>query len=149
MAARSEYFHSYHSPVLSAEQNSSQSEEINVRDESRAENRPVFVQQLKYDGKKFPWSAVMFVVLSGCSRDNSRSALTVPVRWVACKGGLCFNPSRRVARLAGAPSFQVNRLLRNCGAASVGVLQDNLVLSTGLIMWFATAKRFENWCFER
>ena len=23
---------------------------------------------------------------------------------------------------------------RNCGAASVGVLQDNLVLSTGLIM---------------
>ena len=28
-----------------------------------------------------------------------------------CKGGLCFNPSRRVARLAGAPSFHVNRPL--------------------------------------
>ena len=26
------------------------------------------------------------------------------------------------------------KFLRNCGAASVGVLQDNLVLSTGLIM---------------
>ena len=39
--------------------------------------------------------------------------LTVPVRRVACKGGLalCFNPSRRVARLAGAPSFHVNRPL--------------------------------------
>ena len=53
----------------------------------------------------------MFVVLSGRSRDNSCSPLTVPVRWVACKGGLCFNPSRRLARLAGAPSFHVNRPL--------------------------------------
>ena len=44
MAARSEYFRSYHLPVLSAEQNS-QSEEINVVDESQAENRPVFVQE--------------------------------------------------------------------------------------------------------
>ena len=39
------------------------------------------------------------------------SPLTVPVRWVACKGGLCFNPSSRVARLAGAPSLPVNRPL--------------------------------------
>ena len=45
MAARSEYFRSYHLPVLSAEQNNSQSEEINVIDESQAENRPVFVQE--------------------------------------------------------------------------------------------------------
>ena len=30
MAARSEYFRSYHLPMLSAEQNDSQSEEINV-----------------------------------------------------------------------------------------------------------------------
>ena len=41
MAARSEYFRSYHLPVLSAEQNDSQSEETNVVDESQAENRPM------------------------------------------------------------------------------------------------------------
>ena len=45
MALRSEYFRSYHLPVLSAEQNNSQSEEINVIDESQAENSPVFVQE--------------------------------------------------------------------------------------------------------
>ena len=36
MAARGEFFRSYHLPVLSAEQNDSQSEEINVIDESQA-----------------------------------------------------------------------------------------------------------------
>jgi len=41
MAARGEYFCNYHLPVLSAEQNDSQPEEINVIDESQAENRPV------------------------------------------------------------------------------------------------------------
>ena len=41
MAARSEYFRSYHLLVLSAEQNDRQSEEINVTDEPQAENRPV------------------------------------------------------------------------------------------------------------
>ena len=41
MAARGEFFRSYHSPALSAEQNDSHSEEINVIDESQAENRPV------------------------------------------------------------------------------------------------------------
>ena len=45
VAARSEYFRSYHLPMLSAEQNDSQSEEINVIDESQAENRPMFVQE--------------------------------------------------------------------------------------------------------
>ena len=47
MAAQSEYFRSYHLPIrmLSAEQNDGQSEEINVRDESSTENRPVFVQE--------------------------------------------------------------------------------------------------------
>ena len=45
MAARSEYFRSYHLPVLSAEQNNSQSEEIDVIDESQAENRSVSVQE--------------------------------------------------------------------------------------------------------
>ena len=80
MAARSEYFRSYHLPVLSAEQNDSQSEEINVIDEFSAENRSVPVQEAEIRWKKFPWSAVMFVVLSGRSRDSSRSPLTVPVR---------------------------------------------------------------------
>ena len=45
MAARSEYFRSYHLPMLSAEQNDGQFEEIDVTDESQAENRPVFVQE--------------------------------------------------------------------------------------------------------
>ena len=46
MAARSEYFRSNHLLVLSAEQNDSQSEEINVIDaKSQAENRPVLVQE--------------------------------------------------------------------------------------------------------
>ena len=45
MAARGEYFRSYHLPVLSVEQNDSQSEEINVTNESQAENRPVPVQE--------------------------------------------------------------------------------------------------------
>ena len=52
MAARSEYFRSYHLPVLSAEQNDSQSEEINVKDESQAENRPVHVQEAEIRWRK-------------------------------------------------------------------------------------------------
>ena len=45
MAARSKFFHGYHLPVLSAELNDSQSEEINAIDESQAENRPVRMQE--------------------------------------------------------------------------------------------------------
>ena len=52
MVMRSEYFRSYHLPVLSAEQNDSQSEEINVIDESQAENRPVPVQEAEIKWKK-------------------------------------------------------------------------------------------------
>ena len=52
MAARSEYFRSYHLLVLSAEQNDSQSEEINVLDESQAENRPVPLQEAEMRWKK-------------------------------------------------------------------------------------------------
>ena len=52
MAARSEYFGSYHLPVLSAEQNDSQSEEINVIDESQAENRAVPLQDAEIRWKK-------------------------------------------------------------------------------------------------
>ena len=45
MAAQGEYFRSYHLPVLSVGQNDSQSEENNVKDNSQAVNRPVFVQE--------------------------------------------------------------------------------------------------------
>ena len=75
-AARGESFRIYHLPVLSAEQNDSQSEKINVIDESNAENRSVPVR------RKFSWLAVLFVVLSGRSKDSLRCPLTVPV---ACK----------------------------------------------------------------
>ena len=52
MAARGKFFRSYHLPVLSAEQNDSQFEEINVTDESQAGNRPVFVQEAEVRRKK-------------------------------------------------------------------------------------------------
>ena len=59
-----------------------------VMGESQAENRPVPVQEAEIRcKKKFLWLAILFVVLSGRSKDNSRSPLTIPVRWVACKGG--------------------------------------------------------------
>ena len=78
ITARGEYFGSYLLPVLSAEQNDSQSEGINVIDKSGAENRPVPVQEAEKRWKK--------VFLFG-------------------KGELCVNPSSRVDRLAGAPSL--------------------------------------------
>ena len=37
---------------------------------------------------------------------------------------------------------------RNCGAASVAVLQDNLVLSTGLIMWIGHRKEIRKLTFR-
>ena len=52
MVARSEYFRSYHLPVLSAEHNDSHSEEINVIYEFQAENRPVPVQEAEIRWKK-------------------------------------------------------------------------------------------------
>ena len=52
MAALSDYFRNYHLPVLSAEQNNSQSEEINVIDESQADNRPVPVQEAEIRWKR-------------------------------------------------------------------------------------------------
>ena len=51
MAVRSEYFRSYHLPMLFAQQNDSQSEEINVIGESQAENRPVFVQEAEQEAE--------------------------------------------------------------------------------------------------
>ena len=52
MAARGEFFRSYHLPVLSAEQSDSQSEEINAIDESQAENTPVPVQKAEIRWEK-------------------------------------------------------------------------------------------------
>ena len=52
LAARSEHFRSYHLLVLSPEQNDSQSEEINIIDESQAENRSVPVQEAEIRWKK-------------------------------------------------------------------------------------------------
>ena len=52
MAPRSEYFRSSHLPVLYAEQNDSQSEEIYVIVESQAENRPVPGQEAEIRWKK-------------------------------------------------------------------------------------------------
>ena len=72
MTARGQFFRSYYLPVLSAEQNDSQSEEINVIDEFSAENRSVPVQEAEIRWKKFPWSAVMFVVLSSRSKLDKR-----------------------------------------------------------------------------
>ena len=58
LVARSVFFRSYHLPVLSAEQNDSQSEEINVIDKSQAENRPVPVQEAE-----IPWKKVSLLCL--------------------------------------------------------------------------------------
>ena len=72
MAARGEFFRNYHLPVLSAEQNDSQSEDINVIDESQAENRPVPVQEAEIRWKKVPFFGryVCYVMLNGRSNDN-------------------------------------------------------------------------------
>ena len=70
------WIRSSHLPMLSAEQNDSQSEEIYVIDESQAENRPLFVQEAEIWWKKVSLIAVMFVVLSGRSRDNARTVVS-------------------------------------------------------------------------
>ena len=84
MAARGEFFRSFHLPVLSAEQNDSQSEEINVVDKSQAENRFVPVQEAEIRCEiatvTKTKSAILFVLLSGRSKDCPRSPLAVPVR---------------------------------------------------------------------
>ena len=95
--------------ALSTEHNDSQSEEINVIDEPQAESRPVPVQEAEIRWKKVSLVGRYVCFPGGRSKDNLRSPLTVPVRCVACKGGLCFNPTSRVARLAGASLLHVNR----------------------------------------
>ena len=52
MVMQGDFLLSYHEPVLSAEQNDSQSEEINVIDESQAKNKPVPVQEAELRFKR-------------------------------------------------------------------------------------------------
>ena len=56
-----------------------QNDEINVIDDSQADNRPVPMQEIKLAAKKFYWSAILFVVRRGCSKDSPRRPLTIPV----------------------------------------------------------------------
>ena len=56
MTARGEIFRGYHLLVLSAEHNDSQSQKINIIDESQAENRSVPVQEAEIRWKRvFGW----------------------------------------------------------------------------------------------
>ena len=73
------FFRSYHLPVSYAEENDSHSEEVNVIDESQAENMPVPVKEAEIR-KKILWAAILFVGLSGRSTESPRSPLTVPAR---------------------------------------------------------------------
>ena len=52
MVVRGEFFRRYHLPMLSDQQNDSQSEEINVINKSQAENRPVPMQEAELKWKK-------------------------------------------------------------------------------------------------
>ena len=52
MPARGEFFRSYYLTVLSAEQDDSQSEEVNVIDEFQEENWPMAVQETEIRWKK-------------------------------------------------------------------------------------------------
>ena len=74
------------------------------------EKRPLaeqVIKKIKLAAKTFLLTAISFVVLNGLSKDSPR---TIPLRCVAGKGGLCFNPPGRVARLAGRPCLHVNRV---------------------------------------
>ena len=51
--------------------------EINVIDESQAENRPVPMQEAEIRRNKFLWPAILFVVLSGSSKASSGSPFSL------------------------------------------------------------------------
>ena len=88
--------------MLSAEQNDSQSEEINVIDEPQTENKPVRVpeQEVEMAAKSLfgrPFCSMCLAVAQNV--DHATHLLSRP----------CFDPSSRVARVAKAPSLDVNR----------------------------------------
>ena len=66
--------------MLSAEQNDSQSEKINVIDESQAENRPVLVQEAEIRWKNFSLVGRYVCCAEQPLKDNLSNPLTVPVR---------------------------------------------------------------------
>ena len=87
MAARGELFRSYYLPVLSAEENDSQSEEILVIDQSQAETRPVPVQEAEI---RCQITSVNRPSCLLCLAGAEDSLLPIPLRLAARKGGLCF-----------------------------------------------------------
>ena len=116
MAARSEYFRSYYLPVLSAEQNDRQSEEINVTDEPQAENRPVPVQEAEIRWtKSFLGRPLCLFCLAATQKiTHGAHSLSLLGELYVKAGYICFNPSSWVAQLSGAPSLHVNRPLGFC-----------------------------------
>ena len=89
-------------------------DQCNRRVSGREQARPMPMQEAEIGWKKVSFvRCYVCCASSGHSKDNSRSPLTVLVRWVAGKGRLCFTPSSRVAWLARAPSLHVNRPLNN------------------------------------
>ena len=116
MAARSEYFRSYHLPVLSAEQNDRQSEEINVTDEPQAENRPVPVQEaeIRWTKSFLDRPLCLFCLAAAQKITHAARSLSLLGELYVKVGYICFNPSSLVAQLSGAPSLHVNRPLGFC-----------------------------------
>ena len=105
MAARGEFFRGYHLPVLSAGQNDSQSEEINVIDESQAENRPVPVLEAeRRRKKKNRWSAIFCLLCLAAAQEIDHAA-----RSLSRLGELYVKAGYVSTLLAGAPSLHVKK----------------------------------------
>ena len=87
------------------------------------EKRPLadtMIKNLILLAKAFLLSAIFFTVFSSCSRD---SPLTIPLRWVASKGGLCFNPVSWGTLLPYKQGIRVNYV----SGCSIRSQQRNLV----------------------
>ena len=116
MAARGEFSRSYHLAMLSAEQNDNQSEEINVIDESQAENRPVPLQETEIRWKKrFIFWPLCLLCLAAAQKIAHAAHLLSRLGELHVKAGYVSTPLRssRVAPLRGAPALHVNRPLNN------------------------------------
>ena len=96
-----------------AKQNDSQSEEINVIDESQTENRSVPVQEAEIRWKKsFLGRPLCLLCLAAAQKiTHAAHSLSLPLSGeLHVKAGyISTYPSKGVARLAGAPSLHVNR----------------------------------------
>ena len=96
-----EFFRSYHLPVFSAEQNDSQSEEINVIDESQTENRPVVVQEAEIKWKKVPLVGLSVWLL--CLAAAQKRAHACPLTVMSRLGELHVKAGYVSTLLAGLP----------------------------------------------